>query len=90
MPPLFCINSITLPTKTAKAKVLSIHPSLKRETKRLKVELSAEIIEKSWRKKSPKNIPPNKESIIFLVYKAKAIAKRDGKIERSESSITKP
>jgi len=50
----------------AKPRVLSIHGSLSKDIKREKVAKKVDKREKSFKIKSPKNIPPNKERRIFL------------------------
>jgi hypothetical protein len=67
MPPLFCINSITLPTKIAKPRVLRIQGSLscdKKSSKRASIESKNA---KLFRIKIPKTIPPKRERRTFLV-----------------------
>jgi hypothetical protein len=78
-----------LPTNIAKPKVLSIHASLSRDAKSKKVASKDAKNAKSFKIKRPKIIPLNKESSTLLVYKARNMAKRDGKIERIEVSMTK-
>lgn len=76
-----------LPTRMAKESVWSIHVSLSRDIKSKNILFNEAIIEKSFKIKPPRTMPPKSESTTFLLYSAKAIAKREGTRERIESSM---
>ena len=82
------MRAIILPTSTAKAKVFSIHTLDTKVIKRVYICSTEDKKAKSFKIKIPKIIPPNKDKSTFLEYSAIAIASKDGKSERGESSMT--
>jgi hypothetical protein len=76
-----------LPTNTANASVFNIHASLSRDFESKKIDSVDDEKIKSFKIKAPKTIPPKSESMTFFVYSATAIASRDGRSERAESSM---
>jgi hypothetical protein len=54
-----------------------------------KVDSVDEKTSKSWRIKRPKTIPLKSESNTLLVYSANAIARSDGRSDRTEGSMTR-
>ncbi|MCF6340861.1 MAG: hypothetical protein L3J10_08975 [Sulfurimonas sp.] len=77
-----------LPTKIAKAKVLSIQAFDKRVLNSKNRASREAIILKSFKTTIPKIIPPKREIITFRVYSAKTIARSDGSSENAEFSIS--
>ncbi|MFK5937310.1 MAG: hypothetical protein QM497_02835 [Sulfurimonas sp.] len=67
MPPLFLISSITLPTKIAKPRVLSIQDSFSKEKKSSNIASKELTKAKPLRIKIPKTMPPKRERMTFLV-----------------------
>jgi hypothetical protein len=79
-----------LPTKTAKAKVLSIQASLSKDKKSSIVDSTDEEKTKSFKIKIPKTVPLKSDKSTFFENSAKAIASSGGRRERAESSIVTP
>ena len=78
-----------LPTKIAKPRVFNIQAVVKRDTKSEKTAFIDAKKEKSFKMKRPSTTPLKSERRTLLVYRAKAIARRDGKTERNEVSMIK-
>ncbi|QOY52394.1 hypothetical protein [Candidatus Sulfurimonas baltica] len=76
-----------LPTKIAKAKVLSIHASDSRERKSEYVDSKDVAKAKLFNTNTPKTTPPKRDKRTFLEYRAKAIAKKEGRRESAEISM---
>ncbi len=83
------IKVIILPTNIAKPKVLSIQALLNNNVNSKKVASKDGKTLKSLRIKTPNSIPLKSDSNTLLVYKARIIARRDGRRERTEVSMTK-
>ena len=89
MPPEDSINAMIEPTKTTKAKVLSIHGVLREVLKSSKSDTKVCIIAKSLTINKPRSIPLKRDNTTLRVIRAKKIARREGKRERAEGSMAK-
>jgi hypothetical protein len=78
-----------LPTNIAKPKVLSIQAFVSSDVKSRKTSSIDAKTSKPLRIKTPKTIPLKSESSTLLVYRAKAMAKKDGNRERTDGSMIK-
>lgn len=72
----------------AKPKVFNIQGSVNKPVKSENSSSNDKTNAKSFKTKTPKRVPLNKDNNTFLVYIAKAIANNDGSKESAESSIS--